>query len=78
MSKLQSVDIASEAVKAAPPAAVTFAASIGGLSLNNIIGIATLLYIALQCSYLVWKWRKEHKQAKRLKFTEQESGQVCE
>lgn len=52
-------DIASEAAKAAPPAVITTVAAVGGLSLNNIIGIATLTYIVLQAGYLLWKWRRD-------------------
>lgn len=52
-------EIASEAAKAAPPAVVTTVAAVGGLSLNNIIGIATLTYIVLQAGYLLWKWRRD-------------------
>jgi len=52
-------EIASEAAKAAPPAMITTIAAVGGLSLNNIIGIATLVYIVLQAGYLIWKWRRD-------------------
>lgn len=54
-------EIASEAAKAAPPAMITTIAAVGGLSLNNVIGIATLVYIVLQAGYLVWKWRRDWK-----------------
>lgn len=52
-------EIANEAAKAAPPAVVTTVAALGGLSLNNIIGIATLAYISLQAGYLLWKWHRD-------------------
>lgn len=52
----------SEAIKAAPPITVTVTALASGLSLNNIIGIATLAYIVLQAGYLIWKWRREVKE----------------
>lgn len=52
-------EIVTEAAKAAPPVAVTATAMAGGLSLNNVIGAATLIYIILQAGYLVWKWRRD-------------------
>lgn len=55
--KQQSVDIASEAMKATPPAAVSLAAVVGHL--NTAIIIMTAIYIALQVAYLIWKWRRE-------------------
>lgn len=58
MTKLNT-EIVTEAAKAAPPVAVTATAMAGGLSLNNVIGAATLIYIVLQAGYLVWKWRRD-------------------
>lgn len=54
-------EIASEAMKAAPPVTVTATAMAAGWNLNNFIGLATLIYIALQAGYLVWKWRRDWK-----------------
>ena len=56
MTPEQKSDIASEAIKAAPPVAITTAVTIGGLTLNEWVAIATLLYIVLQSGWLVWKW----------------------
>jgi hypothetical protein len=58
-------EIISEAAKAAPPVTVTATAIAAGWSLNNVIGVATLIYIALQAGYLVWKWRRDVKQERR-------------
>jgi len=52
----QKSDLASEAIKAAPPIAITTAVTVGGLTLNEWVAIATLLYIVLQSGWLVWKW----------------------
>ena len=52
-------EIASEAMKAAPPVTVTATALAAGWNLNNIIGAATLVYIVLQAGYLVWKWHRD-------------------
>ena len=54
-------EIATEAAKAAPPATVVATSFIGGWSLNNVIGAATLAYIVLQVGYLLWKWRRDWK-----------------
>lgn len=51
-------DAGSEATKAAPPIAVTLATTIGGLSLQEWVYIATLAYIALQGAWLLWRWYK--------------------
>lgn len=56
MTPEQKSDIASEAIKAAPPIAITTAVTVGGLTLNEWVAIATLLYIVLQSGWLVWKW----------------------
>lgn len=58
-------EVASEALKAAPPVTVTATALAGGLSLNNIIGAATLVYIILQAGYLLWKWRRDWRRERR-------------
>ena len=53
-------DIQTAAIKAAPPVAVSAGAAILGLTLNEWVAIATLLYIALQAFFLVRdKWWRE-------------------
>lgn len=54
-------EVVTEAAKSAPPVAVSLASFVGGLSLNNIIGVATLFYIILQAAHLIWKWRRDIK-----------------
>jgi hypothetical protein len=54
-------DIAQEAAKAAPPVAVTGWAWMNGLTLNEMVALATLGYIGLQALYLLWKWFREWK-----------------
>jgi len=61
-------DIISEAAKSTPPVAVTVAAATGGISLNNIIGAATLVYIVLQAGYLIWKWRRDIKRERQARI----------
>lgn len=51
--------IASEVTKSAPPVALSIAATVGGLTLNEWMAIATIAYIGLQAGFLVWKWWKE-------------------
>lgn len=53
-------DIVSEGLKAAPPVAVTVA-WFQGLTLNELVALATLAYIGLQTLYLLWKWYREIK-----------------
>lgn len=56
--------IASEASKSAPPTAVTLATVIAGVSLNEWVAIATLIYVLMQAGYLGWKWYKEYRAGK--------------
>jgi hypothetical protein len=46
-------EITVAAAKAAPPVAVTSAQVLFGLTLNEWVSIATLIYIALQAFFLV-------------------------
>jgi hypothetical protein len=49
-------DIKIESVKSAPPLIVTASSSVGDVTLNQYVAIATLAYIALQAAWLIWKW----------------------
>lgn len=53
-------EIAQEAVKAAPPVAVTSAHFLG-MGLNDWVLTATLIYTGLLTVNLLWKWCKEWK-----------------
>lgn len=46
------------AAKAAPPVAVV-GAHVAGLTLPDLVQIATLAYLALMFAHQVWRWRKE-------------------
>ena len=46
-------DIAAAAARVAPPLAVTGTSALLDLTINQWVGIATLLYIALQCVVLI-------------------------
>lgn len=51
-------EVQGETLKAVPAVAGTVYSS---FTLNECVAVATLLYIALQAVYLIWKWRKEAK-----------------
>jgi hypothetical protein len=51
--------IVQETAKAAPPVMVTAWAWTHGLTLTDLVALATLAYIALQAGYLIWKWWRE-------------------
>lgn len=53
-------EIAQETAKSAPAVLVTGWAWTSGLSLTDLVALATLAYIALQAGYLVWKWWREY------------------
>lgn len=61
---MQDESIAVAAVKVAPPAIVTGATMILGLTLNEWVAIATLIYVVLQTFFLV-KDRIKKNKAKR-------------
>lgn len=52
-------EIAQETAKSAPAVIVTGWAWMSGLTLTDLVAVATLVYIVLQAGYLVWKWIKE-------------------
>lgn len=56
--------VAAAAAKAAPPATVT-AAIAAGKSLDNIVVILTIIYLAAQITYLGWRWFREWRQKGR-------------
>lgn len=53
------IDLAAEAAKAAPPVTVA-GLTVAGVSLNDLVLIATLVYIALQASFLMYRWWRMH------------------
>lgn len=52
-------EIVQESAKATPPVMVTAWAWAHGLTLTDLVALATLAYIALQAGYLIWKWWRE-------------------
>lgn len=62
------IELASQAgdmlVKAAPPLAVT-GLTFFGVALPDIVGVATLLYLAIHTGYILNKWYKESKYVSR-------------
>lgn len=56
--------ITQEGLKATPPVTVSVVAWMQGLTINDVVGIATLAYIALQAIYLIWKAYREYKNGK--------------
>jgi len=63
MTPEQKSDIVSELTRATPPVAITTAVTVGGLTLNEWVALATLLYIVLQSGWLIWKWYRAAKGA---------------
>lgn len=55
----QKADIAAEAAKAAPPVAVT-GATVVGVTINDLILWATLVYLVLQIGFLLYRWQRLH------------------
>lgn len=55
----QKADIASEAAKASPPVAVA-GATLAGITINDLILWATLLYLVLQIGFLLYRWGRMH------------------
>lgn len=55
----QKADITNEAAKASPPVAVV-TATLAGVTVNDLILWATLLYLVLQIGFLLYRWGRLH------------------
>jgi len=55
----QKTDIAAEAAKAAPPVTVA-GATLAGVTVNDLILWATLVYLVLQIAFLLYRWGRLH------------------
>lgn len=51
-------ETAEQTLKALPAIGGT---AIAGLTLNEWVAVATLIYVVLQIGFLIWKWRQEAK-----------------
>lgn len=49
-------DAAVAGLKVAPPAAVAAASQLGGMTLNDVMLLATIAYVALQSGWLLVRW----------------------
>jgi hypothetical protein len=66
MSAVMKAAVVSETLKVAPPALVTYAIYVAGMSLDDWVKVGTLFYLTVQVGYLVWKWGREaRKRGKR-------------
>lgn len=61
MTHEQKLDVAQEAVKSAPPVAVTAISGLLGFSLHDWVLVATLVYVVFQIAWLVYKWQRARK-----------------
>lgn len=57
-------NLAAEVTKAAPPVAVS-AASVSGVTLNDLVLLATLGYVVLQAAFLLYRWVRLHQRGRR-------------
>jgi len=58
---MTTADITTQASKSAPPVLAWLIAFFAEWSLNNLIGVCTLVYLLLQIGFLLWKWRNERR-----------------
>lgn len=56
---MSKADLASETLKAAPPVTVA-GLSVAGVSISDLVLVATLIYIMLQASFLLYRWWRLH------------------
>lgn len=56
-------EAAVQGAAATPPVAVTTAAVMGGLTLQEWMAVATILYIVLQAGFLLWRWHRAWRKA---------------
>lgn len=66
-------DIATEGAKASPPLAVAIGAAVQGITINHVVGIATVLYIVLQAIVLLRKERRATRAERRAQAGEGET-----
>lgn len=57
-------NLAAEATKAAPPVAVSLAPVVG-VTLNDLVLLATLGYVVLQTAFLLYRWVRLHQRGLR-------------
>lgn len=57
-------EVIQESLKASPPVTITAWAWMNGLTLNEVVALATLAYIALQAAYLIFRWIREIRRGK--------------
>lgn len=69
----QKADIAAETAKAAPPVTVA-GATVFGVTINDLILWATLIYLVLQIGFLLYRWQRLHFSRKPREETDMESG----
>lgn len=55
------VEYAADAVRAAPPVVVSISAMVVE-SLNVVVVFLTIIYLVIQITHRVWKWKQEAKQ----------------
>lgn len=58
---MQDETVSAAAAKAAPPAIVTSAAMLFGLTLNDWVAVATLIYVGLQIFFLLKDRLRKHR-----------------
>ena len=52
-------ELLTEGAKSSPPVAVLAHQAANGWTLNHTLTALTILYVAAQLGYLLWKWRNE-------------------
>lgn len=63
LSAEQKQDIASAAYHATPGAITAGGFRLAGLPLSDWLVLASIAFVALQASYLIWKWRRDYLRA---------------
>jgi len=61
LSAEQRQDVANAAFHVTPGAAATGVSKVWGLPLSEWVMVASILLIALQAVYLIWKWRRDYR-----------------
>lgn len=69
----QKADIAAETAKAAPPVTVA-GATVFGVTINDLILWATLIYLVLQIGFLLYRWQRLHFSRQAREEPDMESG----
>ena len=71
MTPEQRHDLAVQSLNASPSIAAILATKVLDLSVDTVLGLAGIAFIAVQAGYLLWKWRRDWKRERERRAARQ-------